>query len=118
MPASGLALYLDRLVRLVKLEEPGITSPKMVTVRADTDSIETMKEVFRIAQVIRDSGYAAVISIDNNITTGAGWLVDIKDGSGQLTLTDLTKSNKYEVSGVREALNLMEGKGGSKAGPA
>jgi len=118
VPASGLALYLDRLVKLVKPEGPALPSPDTVTVRALADGIDTMREMFKMAKGLREGGCVAEISLDGNVTAGARWVVDITDKPGRLTVTDLIDNKKYEISGIDEAFKLMEGKGGSKAGPA
>ena len=118
VPASGLALYLDRLAKAVKTEGPGVTSPETVTVRADTDGVEVMREVFRIAKAIRDSGYIAEISLDQNVNVKSSWLIDITDNYDKLMLTNISDKKKYEVSNTDEALKLMEGKGGSKTSAA
>jgi histidyl-tRNA synthetase len=118
VPASGLALYLDRLVKLVNPEELSTRSVPKVVVRALAGSAGNVKELFKLAGGLRDKGYITEISLNGDVSAGSRWVVDITDKPGQMTVTDLTLDKRYEVSTIDEAVKLLEGKGGSQAGLA
>lgn len=118
VPASGLALYLERLVKLVKPEDPDVWYPQTVTVRASAGGTGTVKKMFGLARELRENGCIAELSLNGDIAAGSRWLVDIMDTSGILTVTDVASGEKYKTSGTGEALKLLEERGGSKAGPA
>jgi hypothetical protein len=92
--------------------------PAVVTVRALMDDMNIMKDVFILARRLRDCGFIAEISLNGNISVGAGWVVDIIEESGQLTITDLADNRRYEISDLNEAVKFMEGRIGREAGPA
>jgi histidyl-tRNA synthetase len=117
VPASGFALYLDRLMKLVNAEVFVKTAPERFLMRVK--SRDTTKEAFEVADSLRQAGYIAELDLDGS-EAASRWLLEVQKEAPVLTLVDLVKNKRFEASTVDEVLKLLEGLGGQtdKAGPA
>lgn len=106
VPASGFALYLDRLMNLVKAETLATSPPLKILVRVLSG--DAVKESFKAAEALRKAGYTAEIDLDGQ---NADWELEVKS-SGALTLNDKTGVKKTGVSSINEVLKLLEAQSG------
>lgn len=104
-PASGFALYLDRLMRLVEVGTPG-TRPAKVLVRAETGERESMKTSFSIARQLRDAGCVVEFNLGHE-RPDLRWVLDTRNQAPGFILTDRVKRRKYEAKTVDEVLSLL-----------
>ncbi|MHB8104790.1 MAG: histidine--tRNA ligase [Dehalococcoidales bacterium] len=104
VPASGFAIYLDRLIKLLKPEALAPAITKKILVKASS-GVST-KEAFKIADTLRQSGFIVELDLDGQT---ADWALEVKSG-GALTLVDKAKSKKTSVRSVDEAIKLLEAK--------
>ena len=102
VPASGFAIYLDRLIKLVKPESLLPPSIKRVLVKGSD-----AKQVFEVANALRQAGYIAELDLDGKT---AEWTLEVKDG-GALTLLEKVKSKRTDARSVAEVIKLLEAKG-------
>jgi histidyl-tRNA synthetase len=103
VPASGFAIYLDRLFKLLKTGT-ALTPPfKRILVKG-----ADVKEAFKIADALRQAGYIVELDLDGQ---KADFTVEVK-GSEALTLIDKTKK-RTDLSSVDEVIKLLEVKGAS-----
>ena len=116
-PASGFALYLDRLMNLVKPEVIAGAVPQRVMVRAPSGDV-AIKAAFSIAGSLREAGYVAEFDLDGKEPIGFRWIVDVQGKKPWFVLTDLVKKKKFEAQTIGEVLKLLEGEGGDKDSPA
>jgi histidyl-tRNA synthetase len=100
-PASGFALYLDRLMKMVK---PAIAEPKKISVRPL--SIDIVKEAFKAADNLRQSGFNAEIYLDGQ---KADWVLEVKDKAPVYTIISKDKSKRMETGSLKEVVKLLEG---------
>jgi histidyl-tRNA synthetase len=107
VPASGFALYLDRLMNLVKPEAISPPLPRRILVKALV--ADGVKEAFKIADRMRKAGYIAELDLDGR---EARWIVEVKTGMPPFALVDKAKSRKIAVRSIDEVLKLLEAKGG------
>jgi histidyl-tRNA synthetase len=114
VPASGFALYLDRLMAAIK---PGNVAPEAEHIMVRALSDDAVKEAFKAADGLRQSGYIAEIDLDKK-KPGARWLIEIRDKAPVYTLTDNTKSKKLNAETWADVLKYLEGSGGHKNSPA
>jgi histidyl-tRNA synthetase len=103
VPASGFAIYLDRLFKQLK-PETALTPPVKRILVKGSDA----KEAFKIADALRQAGYIAEISLDEQ---KADLTVEVK-GGGVLTLVDKNKK-KTDVRSVDEVIKLLEARSAS-----
>ena len=106
VPASGFALYLDSLVKLVSPQAVGGTAAGRVQVRVK--SAGDVKKAFEAAGDLREAGYIVEIELDGK-KNDAQWIVEVGD---KFTVVDITAKKKMEATSVNEVVKLLEGKGG------
>jgi histidyl-tRNA synthetase len=104
VPASGFALYLDRLLKMLKSGILLTPSVKRVLVKG-----YDAKEIFKAADALRQAGYIAELDLDGQ---KGDWTLEVKSG-GALTLIDKARSKKTDVNSINEVLKLLEAKGAS-----
>ncbi|MFA5308608.1 MAG: ATP phosphoribosyltransferase regulatory subunit [Dehalococcoidales bacterium] len=104
-PASGFALYLDRLMTLVKPASFILTSPLKVLVKAL--SPDAVKEAFNAAAGLRKAGFIAELDLDGR---PADWTLEVKSG-GALTLVNKAESVKSKIENINAAVALLEAPG-------
>jgi histidyl-tRNA synthetase len=97
VPASGFAIYLDRLINLVRNMLP--PPAEKVLVKGPN-----AKEVFKIADALRKSGFIAEIDLDGK---AADWTLEVKN-DGTLSLINKAKSRKTDVRSVLEVIRFLE----------
>jgi len=111
VPASGFALYLDRLMNVVKIEPPA--NHKKVLVRLESSEGEVVKEGFNTASSLREAGYVAEVDLGGRDLADFRWLLDISKGL-QFVLTDQDRQKRFEFRTVSEAVNILGEKGADK----
>ena len=104
IPASGFALYLDRLMNLVKLELPA--NFQGILIRAEPNEVEVLKEGFNIASNLREAGYVAELDLGRRKSTDFRWLLDVSR-KPPIILTDQVKQKRFELKTINEVLKLL-----------
>ena len=105
-PASGFALYLDRLMNLVRAEDLP-KSRTRILVKASGDHV---KEAFAAAAALRQTGFIAEIELERQKTD---WYLEIKGKGLSYTVSNKAQGIKNEFSSIGEVVNFMEGQGGN-----
>jgi len=103
--ASGFALYLDRLMGLVKPDTLGAPTPERITVRPG--SVDAVKAAFETADRLRQAGYIAEIDLDGKKST-AGRTVEVALKSPSFALID--RSGRVNFNAIDELLKALEEK--------
>ena len=112
IPASGFALYLDRLMSLVKPETLDIPLAQRILIRAVGDEIQ--KEAYSAAVRLREAGYVAEFDLNDREPAGLRWVLEVKSGEPLFVLRDKVKSSKAELHNVGEVLALLEEESANK----
>ena len=110
IPASGFALYLDRLMNLVKPEPP--TNFQRILVRAEPS--EVLKEGFNIASNLREAGYMAELNLGKQQLADFRWIIDVQGEAPRFVLTDQVRQKRFEFKTVNEAVDILGGEGADK----
>jgi len=111
IPASGFALYLDRLMNTVK---PGVSSKpqaQKILIRVEP---EVIKEGFTIASYLREAGYVAEFSLGGKEIAKFRWTLDVQSKPPLFILTDQVKHKRFEAQTANEVLALLREEGGNK----
>jgi len=108
IPASGFALYLDRLMGLVKPEAIAAPSPERIIVRPASD--DAVKTAFEAADRLRQAGYIVEMDLDGKKTI-TGRTVEVTGKSPSFTLVE--KSGRVNFGTIE---GLLKGLGGKYAG--
>jgi histidyl-tRNA synthetase len=109
VPASGFALYIDRLMELVKAETPGKTGAKRILVQAQSD--KALKTAFEAADRLREKGYIAELDLDGK-KTAARWTVEVGKEPEVFVLVDNIGKSRSACQTINEVLAYLEVKGG------
>ncbi len=104
IPASGFALYLDRLMNLIKPETLAKPPARSILIRPEP---EAMKEGFNIASCLRDSGYVAELHLGGQEPANLRWTLEVRSKPPLFVLTDRVKHRKLEVQTADEVLKLL-----------
>ncbi len=107
VPASGFALYLDRLMSLVKPEALAKPQAQRILVRVKPEAI---KEGFNIASCLREAGYVAELYLGGQGLANWRWTLDVQNKAPLLVLTDQVNHRKFEAQTSSEVLKLLRGK--------
>ncbi|MFC2002095.1 ATP phosphoribosyltransferase regulatory subunit [Chloroflexota bacterium] len=118
IPASGFALYLDRLMNLVKPETLARPVSGRILIRAKFKETEVLKEAFGIASHLREAGYAAEIDLGGQEPADVRWILDVQNKAPLFVLWDNVKRGWVEARTIEEVLTLLEEKGADKDSPA
>ena len=105
IPASGFALYLDRLMSLVKPETLGKPLAQRILIRVEP---EAMKEGFSIANRLREAGYVAELHFGGQEPANLRWTLDVQDKAPLFVLTDQIKHRKFEAQTATEVLAILK----------
>jgi histidyl-tRNA synthetase len=115
VPASGFALYIDRLMNLLKPEaNAGLALPR-ITVRAKSRGV--VREAFEMAEKLRQAGYVAELDLDGR-ERASRWTVELREKPPAFTLVDNKKARRTDLPTIDDVLKQLEGEGGDKNSPA
>jgi len=103
-PASGFALYLNRLMNLVKPEALAKPLAQKILIRAEPQAI---KQGFALAGCLRDAGYVAQLHLGTNQPANLRWTLDVHPEAPQFILTDHISHQKFEAQTTDEVLVLL-----------
>ncbi len=104
VPASGFALYLERLMALIKPKALSTPQPPRVLVRAN---LAKAREGFDIVARLHKAGYRAECYLGAQKKADFDWTVEIKDKS-RFTLTSRDKKQKATAQTPEELLTLLK----------
>jgi len=103
-PASGFALYLDRLMSLVKPEALAKPPGKRILIRAKPDVV---KEGFSTAQRLREAGYMAEFYLGVQKQADFNWTIEVRSKAPKFILTDRVAGKRFEAKTTREVLAVL-----------
>jgi histidyl-tRNA synthetase len=103
-PASGVALYLDRLMELAKPEVLDKAPTPWILVRAGPGAA---KEGFSLVARLHKAGYRAEFNLGAQKKADFGWTLDIRSEAPKFILASRDKK-KFEAQTVSEVLKLLK----------
>jgi histidyl-tRNA synthetase len=106
-PASGFALYLDRLMDLIDLSELAEPPAEKVIVTATGSDATLIKESFAIANTLRNQGYVVELFPDKQEKGDYEWEIAMQDKAPRFVLSHRTGQNRYEVNTTTELISIM-----------
>ena len=106
VPASGVALYLDRLMELVKLEALAEVKAPGILVRAKP---EAAKEGFSLVARLHEAGYKAEFNLGAQAASDFNWTLDVQSKTPKFILTSRANKKKFEAETVKDILKLLKG---------
>lgn len=104
IPASGFALYLDRLMNLVKPETLAKPPAQSILIRPEPGA---MRDGFNIASCLRDAGYVAELHLGGQEPANLRWTLAVQSKPPLFVLTDQVNHKKFEAQTADEVLKLL-----------
>jgi histidyl-tRNA synthetase len=107
-PASGFALYVDKLMELAEIEAADRRAGDRVLVRTSLDQAN-VKEAFETVAALHASGVAAELSLTTNTEEAAAqWILEMREAGWRFSLRDLNKGNHYDMASVNEVIARLK----------
>ncbi len=113
IPASGFALYLDRLMNLVKPEPSAKPTAQRILIRAEPGEGEALKAGLSAASSLREAGYVTELNLGGEKLADFRWLLDVRKGP-LFVLTDQVKHKRFELKTTNEVLTILGEEGADK----
>jgi histidyl-tRNA synthetase len=103
-PAAGFALYMNRIMELVKQSGQTVEAAARVLVQ-----VEPGAEVAALdaAAMLRQAGYIAELDLGKAEATACEWLLKVKSGSPCFTLSDKTVDKESALGGIDEVIDRL-----------
>jgi histidyl-tRNA synthetase len=110
VPASGFALYLDKLMDMVGPGNIAAPAAEIVVVQPQSGA-DCLKEAFGLVGALHDAGHAAEVYLGTKGPADKKWRVEIRDSAPRFILRDMTKRRRFEAETVDEVLALLKSHG-------
>jgi len=105
MPASGFALYVDKLMDMLKLDAKGGDRILLNIREAGDDEVAAC---LKLARSLRKSGCVVAMELRGKNADSFRWIVT-PSGKGRFTLVDRSMFKKVEVTSESEIKKALEG---------
>ncbi len=103
-PASGFALYLDLLIKLINSDQLKGPAAAKVLVKMDQDAAGMG---FGMARLMRDAGYTVKSHLGGQGPADVEWKLEVHHAEPMMILTDLKRNKKYEMKTSGEVLDQL-----------
>jgi len=103
-PASGFALYFDRLMELVKPEILAGPTGQRILIRARSEAAEGG---FNVANRLREVGYVAELELGGQKLTNLRWTLDVQNKAPLFILNDQVNHKRFEAQTADELFKLL-----------
>jgi histidyl-tRNA synthetase len=108
IPASGFALYLDRLMALVKPASLAKPATQRILIKAEPGE-GALKEAFRLADALHEAGYTAEVDLGGREPADLRWRLNVQSKAPLFVLTDRASQRRFETQTKEEVLKLLRG---------
>jgi histidyl-tRNA synthetase len=103
--ASGLALYLDRLMQIVDSKIVDIRPEATILLKTGFSALRTG---FDTAYSLRAAGYTVKFHLGGKGPQDVDWKLEVNNEQPAFSLYDIGRGKKYEVSSIEEILDILE----------
>ncbi len=108
IPASGFALYLDKLMDIIKINGTNIPPIQKVMINVNTGKPVLTREAFNLATQLHKNGYLTELYTGEKETTGFKWTIEIQEKTTGYKITDQINNKKYEARTMDEVLKILK----------
>lgn len=115
IPASGFALYVDRLMPLIKPEPGRRLYKESILVRTEASVPRTVRMCFDLARALHKAEHEVKLDLRSGAAAKHRWSILVRSQSPSFVVVDEARHKKYEKGSIGEVLSLVEGKGAHKA---
>ncbi len=110
IPASGFALYLDHLMKLVRLKTLAKPPAQRILIKAEASQPEAVRQGFNIASLLHDAGCEAEVYLGGQEPADLKWRLDVQSKAPLFVLTDQISQKRFEAQTADEVLSLLKSK--------
>jgi histidyl-tRNA synthetase len=111
IPASGFALYLDRLVDLIEHEGIEREFGRRILVGSGEDA-SGWRQCFDAAGLLRNNGYIAELDLGYQGEFDGRWLLLMGSGkTGSFLLVDQARGERLELRSIDEIIKILGERG-------
>ena len=114
IPASGFALYLNRLINLVKPKATTVPISRRILVKFASGEPEAVREAFNSARRLREAGYVAEIDLTGQEPADLRWMLSVQSKAPLFILQDRVAKGRREAQTVTEVLAVLEAESADK----
>ena len=114
IPASGFALYLNPLIKLIKPATAVKSPDRRILIKVKSKDMEQLKEGFSAASCLHEAGYAAELYLGGQEPANLRWTLDIQSKAPPFILIDQVKHRNFEAQNTDEILTLLGEEGSNK----
>ena len=104
VPASGFALYLDRLMEIMKVEPA--TGPDSMKVLVKAEPAQ-MKDAFKLVSSLHDAGYIAEIHTSDKEPEEGNWIIEVRREEPFFVVRETASQVISEVPTKNEILKIL-----------
>ncbi|UCC17774.1 MAG: ATP phosphoribosyltransferase regulatory subunit, partial [Dehalococcoidales bacterium] len=104
VPASGFALYLDRLMEIVKQEPAAGPDNNKVLVKAGNTQ---MKEAFKLVSDLHAEGYIAEIHTGYKGAEEGNWIIEVRGEEPHFVVKETVTQKISDASTKNEVLKIL-----------
>jgi histidyl-tRNA synthetase len=104
-PASGFALYVDLLMKLLSDARLIDQTPARILLKMDADAA---KSGFGLAESLREAGYTVKLHLGGKGPSDVDWKLEVHKKAPLIVLTDLSNNNKHELQTSKDVLVKLE----------
>ncbi len=108
IPASGFALYLDRLMDLIKPDTSEKSMSGTILVRGSWKSPNEVKRAFDIISNLRDAGYVAQFELGRKDLKNPRWTLYMLGKATSYILRDSIKKRRFGVRSAGDIVKILE----------
>jgi histidyl-tRNA synthetase len=105
VPASGFALYLDLLMKLISKETFTANPRSRILIKMEEGNYSLG---FETADLLREVGYMVKMHLGGKGPTDVAWRLDVRKQDPRYILTDTLRNKRYELRSSEELLEKLE----------
>jgi len=118
IPASGFALYIDRLMEMISKDTLSSAGNKNgVIIKIDDAAPDSIKKGFELVHAIHAAGGPAEVALSTNIPSDCRWTIALQTDNTYI-LTDISNNESRNVKNLNELLKLIEYEKTDKSSPS
>jgi histidyl-tRNA synthetase len=103
-PASGFALYLDLLMKIINIESLAPASRPKILLKMETGA---SRLGFETAARLRQAGYSVKLHLGGKGPADVAWQLDVRNQPPKLILTNLARRKELKLNSVDDVLEIL-----------
>ena len=111
-PASGFALYIDHLMKVINLEQGAEPVRREVLIKAEAS--QAQKEGLNLAKHLHEVGRTAEVYLGSQRPADFRWVIEVQDKAPRFMVNDQSRRLTFEAQSADQVLTLLGEESGDK----